>query len=227
MVEANTPQIELDEAESVLAVRLNQPGKRNALNLELTKGLKDLFERLHKDPERGILLTGNGPVTTAGADISIVGGDDDAKKRELIGTINEIYQLIESYPRPTVMAAKGAAVGAGFQLAIVSDFAVLGEETTFLKPEIEYGVFSGYSTRILEYYFGAQIAREVALAGDEISPQRALEWGMVTDVVPGSEVEERARSLLDRLVDFDAEAYRVTKDALRFDAAPADFDDYP
>lgn len=227
MVEANTTQIEVDEEPSVLTVRLNRPDKRNALNLDLTKGVKELFERLHDDPEKGVLLTGNGPVTTAGADVAVVGGDDDAKKRELTGTINEIYQLIESYPRPTVMAAKGAAVGAGFQLAIVSDFAVLGEETTFLKPEIEYGVFSGYSTRMLEHYFGAQVAKEIALAGNEISPQRALEWGMVTDVVPESEVEERARSLLDRLVEFDSDAYRVTKEALRFDAGPSDFDDYP
>ena len=227
MVEANTTQIEVDEEPSVLTVRLNRPDKRNALNLDLTKGLKELFEQLHEDPEKGVLLTGNGPVTTAGADVAVVGGDDDAKKRELTGTINEIYQLIESYPRPTVMAAKGAAVGAGFQLAIVSDFAVLGEETTFLKPEIEYGVFSGYSTRMLEHYFGAQVAKEIALAGNEISPQRALEWGMVTDVVAESEVEERARSVLDELVDFDPDAYRVTKEALRFDAGPADFEDYP
>lgn len=227
MVTADTPHVEIEETESTLTVRLNRPEKRNALNLELTKGLKDTLERLHEDPEKGVLLTGNGSVTTAGADVSIVGGDDDAKKRELTGTINDIYELIEGYPQPTVMAAKGAAVGAGFQLAITADFAVLGEETTFLKPEIEYGVFSGYSTRMLEHYFGAQVAKEIALAGNEIPPQRALEWGMVTDVVPEYKVEERAESLLERLVDYEPGAYRVTKEALSFDAQPADFDNYP
>jgi len=80
---------------------------------------------------------------------------------------------------------------------------------------------------MLAHYFGAQVAREVALAGNEIDPERALEWGMVTDVAPEPEVEDRARSLLDRLVEFDSEAYRITKDALRFDATPSDFEDYP
>jgi enoyl-CoA hydratase/carnithine racemase len=227
MVTANTPHIEIEETDTALMVRLNRPEKRNALNLEVTRSLKYLFEQLHDNPEKGVLLTGNGSVTTAGADVAVIGGDDDTKKNDLIATINDIYKLIEGYPRPTVMAAKGAAVGAGFHLAITADFAVLGEETTFLKPEIEYGVFSEYSTRMLKHYFGAQIAKEIALAGNEILPEQALEWGMVTDIVPDSEVEDYAWSLLERLVDYDSNAYRMTKEALSFGAEPTDFDSYP
>lgn len=227
MVSANTPHIETEETDTTLTIRLDRPDKRNALNLELVKGLKDLLDQLHENPEKGILLTGSGPVTTAGADVSIVGGDDDEKKRELTGTIDDVYYLFQNYPRPTVMAAKGAAVGAGFQFSVISDFAVLGEETTFLKPEIEYGVFSGYSTGMLEHYYGAQAAKEIALAGRQIEPQRALELGMAYDVVPEAEVEERAFSLLEELSEYDHDAFEVTKEELSFTASPSDFSNYP
>lgn len=227
MVDTDAESVTVTEDGDVLVIELDRPDKRNALNVELITSLRDLLSELNDDPERGILLTGNGSVTTAGADTAIVGGDDERRKRELIEGINEVYEQLEAYPRPTVMAAKGGAVGAGFQLAMVCDFTVAGEETKLLKPEIKYGVASGYSTAMLETAVGGNVAREIALKGDAIPPERALEWGIVSDVVPEANVEDRARELLDQLVDYDPAAYAKTKEVLRSGIERDDFENYP
>jgi enoyl-CoA hydratase len=231
MVTVDTPAVELERGEAegatTLTVRLNRPEKRNALDLETVRALRNLLGELHEEPGPALLLTGAGPVTTAGADVAVIGSDDDDARAEFVAATNRLLHLVETYPRPTVMAVEGAAVGIGFQLAVAADFAVLGADATFLKPEIEYGVFSAYSTAMLEHRFGAQVAKEIALAGREIDPERALEWGIATDVVPGGEAEPRATALLDDLAGHEAGAYRATKAALTFEADPEAFENYP
>lgn len=225
MVESDSLIVE--ESDSVVTIVFDRPDKRNAMDIDLISDLRDLLTELDAEQEQGILLTGNGSVTTAGADRDIVGGDDNERKRELLRGINKTYKLLTSYPRPTVMAAKGAAIGAGFQLALITDFTVVGEETALSKPEIKYGVFSGYSTAMLEKAAGGNVAREIALRGDEIPPERALEWGLVTDVVPEAEVEATARELAVQLADYEPTAYSKTKEALSFDGSLEEFDNYP
>lgn len=189
--------------------------------------LRDLLTQLHEEQEQGVLFTGRGPVTTAGADTAIVDGDDDGKKRQLIDGMNDIYALLQSYPRPTVMAAKGAAVGGGFQLAVLCDFTIAGEETKLLKPEIKYGVFSGYSTTLLKDTLGRRAAQEIALRGDSIAPERALALGIVSEVVSEESVEDCARDLASQLVCHDPTAYAKTKGALEPEFDPLDFENYP
>lgn len=227
MVAIDSQYLNVEMREETVIIEFDRPNKRNALNVELMTDFRDLLGQLNDNPEKGILLTGKGPVTTAGADTAVVGGDDDKQKRQLLGTINETYELLQSYPRPTVMAAKGAAVGAGFQLAIVCDFTIAGDETELLKPEIEYGVFSGYSTAMLDEAVGGNVAREIALKGDSIPPQRCLAWGIVSDVVSEENVEDYAIETLDRLIEYDQVTYAKTKEMLRFEIDLNTFENYP
>jgi enoyl-CoA hydratase/carnithine racemase len=224
---ADRSRLDVTEHDDYVTVRFDRPDKRNALDVELVTELLDVLDDLGAAGTEGILFTGRGPVTTAGADTDIVGGDDDAAKRDLVEGVNAVYEFLGDYRRPTVMAVKGAAIGAGFQLAVSCDFAVAGADAALSKPEIGYGVFSGYSTRMLAQTFGANVAREIALRGESISPERALEWGVVSEVVPSDDVEPTARDLLETLVGYDPTVYERTKNALQFDGAPGDFENYP
>lgn len=223
----DSQSLTVEENDGVVTVEFDRPNKRNALNVEMVTDLRDVLMELQQKSKHAIFLTGKGPVTTAGADTAVVGGDDDEQKRTLIKGINEIYELLQSHPRPTVMAAKGAAVGAGFQLAVICDFTIAGVETDLLKPEIKYGVFSGYSTAMLEVAVGGNVAREIALKGDTIPPKQALEWGIVSDIVPEAEVEDHARELVHQLSGYDSTAYAKTKETLGFDLELEDFENYP
>lgn len=220
-------RLEITRDDGVRTISFDRPEKRNALDVPLVEDLLDELAAAEDDGEDAILFTGTGPVTTAGADTSVVGGDDDAAKRALVEGVNDVYAFLARYPRPTVMAVKGAAIGAGFQLAVACDFAVAAEDAALSKPEIGYGVFSGYSTRMLKSAFGTNVAREIALRGEEIPPERALEWGIVSDVVPTDAVEDRARELVELLAGYDPAAYEHTKGALSFEGAPEDFGNYP
>ncbi len=220
-------RLDVIEHAGYVTVRFDRPHKRNALDVGLVTELLDVLGDLGEAETEGILFTGRGPVTTAGADTDIVGGDDDVAKRELLEGVNALYEFLGDYRRPTVMAVKGAAIGAGFQLAVSCDFAVAGSDAALSKPEIGYGVFSGYSTRMLREAVGSNVAREIALRGEQIPPERALEWGVVSEVVPSDEVDAAARDLLETLVGYDPEVYARTKDALAFDASPADFENHP
>jgi enoyl-CoA hydratase/carnithine racemase len=227
MVASDTTTIAIEETDEIAVIKFNRPDYRNAFNLQLIEDFYNVLSELNKGANKGLLLTGEGPVTTAGADTSIVGGDDDDKKNKLTGRINDIYELIHDYPRPTVMAVKGAAIGAGFQLALSVDFSVIGEESKLLKPEIEYGVFSEYSTRMIADQTSKNIAREIALAGNSISPEQALQWGLVTQVVPESKVESEARELLNELASYDSTCYQKTKESLAFSRDVSEFENYP
>lgn len=224
---ADRSRLDVTENDGYVTVCFDRPDKRNALDVELVTELLTIFDDLAETGTEGILFTGRGPVTTAGADTRIVGGDDEEAKRELLEGVNDLYEFLGDYRRPTVMAVKGAAIGAGFQLAVSCDFAVAGRDSTLSKPEIGYGVFSGYSTRMLKDTVGSNVAREIALRGESIPPERALGWGIVSEVVPSDEVERAARDLVETLVGYDPAVYERTKAALRFEESPDDFENYP
>lgn len=219
--------IEIEETDTTVTLSLNRPDKRNALNVEVAQELSDQLAALHKDATKGIFLRGNGPVTCAGADTAIVQDGTEEENRRFRELIEEIYERMNSYPRPTVMACKGAAAGAGFQLMVTCDFTILGEETTIYKPEIEFGLFSEYATKMIEHEAGTDVAKEVTLTGQTIEPERARSLGLVRDVVPNSKVEGVARELLSKLVGYDPTAYEMAKDSLRFQGSPSDFGGYP
>lgn len=223
----DTRFLSISEGENVTTVTFDRPEKRNALTVEGVRELDAYLSDSSQEPDNGIVFTGTGPVTCAGADTDIVGGSDEKKKGQLLEALNGAYETLQTYPRPTVMAANGAAIGAGFQLAATCDFTIAGKETTLSKPEVEYGVFSGYSTAALQDSVGSNVAREIALKGTPIKPQQAREWGIVSEVVPEEDVESRARELCEDLSRYDKTAYEKTKQALVFEGSPGDFERYP
>lgn len=87
---------------------------------------------------------------------------------------------------------------------------------SFSFPEIEYGIFSARTTKTLEKIVGPKLAKEIVLTGDPVAPERAHELGLVTDVVPTADVEERAYELVERVGSHDAEAVENTKALLTY-----------
>lgn len=219
--------VETTESDTTVTISLNRPDKRNALNMSLIHEFSTVLAELCEDPTKGILLRGNGPVTCAGADLAVIRDGTPEEKRELIEGVETIYHRLLTYPRPTVMACKGAGVGGGFQLAMASDFAIIGEETTLYKPEIGFGVYSEYATKMIEAKLGTQPAREITLAGDPVSPERALAFGIAKEVVPEPDVDRTARELVDQLADYDERAYELAKTALGTDLNLSECGRYP
>ncbi|MFC5973994.1 enoyl-CoA hydratase/isomerase family protein [Halomarina salina] len=215
MVSNSYPSLEIDETDATIVASLDRPKKLNALDTELASSLHELLGDLNSAPEKGLLLRGNGATTCAGADTSIVANDDvDSSAHSQM--IHEIYQRLHRYPRPTVMACKGAIVGAAFQFALASDIAVVGEETTISKAEIEHGIYSEFAVEMTAHEIGRRATRELYLSGDPLAPERALAMGFASAVVPEDTVDSVARSKLHELVEKDTVAYEKIKRKLMF-----------
>ena len=225
MVADNSKVMEVEETADTIEITLDRPDSLNALDMELTTDLHELLGDLNEAPEKGLLLTGRGPTTTAGADTAIV-ADPEVDPTEQAGYIHEIYDRLHRYPRPTVMACKGAIVGAGFQFALSCDFAVVGEETTISKAEIEHGIYSEYAVEMTAHEIGARATRELYLSGETLDPERAYALGFASEVVPDSEVDDTARALLADLVEKDQTAYEKIKEKLAYGGDVHDFEIY-
>jgi enoyl-CoA hydratase/carnithine racemase len=208
----------LRETETHITIELDHPEKRNAVNPEMADGLYEVFSQLHAAPSKGLLLTGAGPVTCAGVDTDVATTEDYFEEYPNYNKkIHDILQFIRRYPRVTVFAGKGAAMGAGFSFALYSDFVVLGEETKFSYPEIKYGLSSPRPPQLVAQMVGLRLAKEIVLTGELISPEKAKNIGLVNDVVPEDEVEDRARARLENLAQYDTDVIAQVKDDLRWE----------
>jgi enoyl-CoA hydratase/carnithine racemase len=205
MVAVDTNYLEIDEGSDVVTVKLARPEKLNALLPEMIDGLVGVFEALTADPGRGVLLTGRGDVTCAGMDTEIVSGDYEGEHADLDATLQRLYGLIDEYPAPVAIAAKGALVGAGAVLSLSCEFLVLGEETTVAVPEVGYGIASERAATLLPELVGRRVAAELLLTGEPIDPGRAKRVGFANDVVPEGDVERRTRELLETVAEHDRE----------------------
>lgn len=198
MVTTNTDLLAVETGADVVTVRLSRPDSLNALTPEMIEGLVDVFEQLHDDPGRGVLVAGEGRVTCAGMDREIVGGGNySSEYGDLDATLGRLYDLAASYPAPVAIAGRGALVGAGAVLSLSVEFLVVGEETTYGFPEVQFQIASERIAGRLPDVVGRRVAAELALTGEPIDPARAKQVGLVTDVVPEDAVEGRARELLE------------------------------
>jgi enoyl-CoA hydratase/carnithine racemase len=219
MVQVDTPTIKTQEQDEYIKIILNRPDKRNAVNVEMAKGLHQLFKQLHENPDKGVLLTGEGQATCAGADTDIVREGSLSKEdvQKLSDIQHQIYHMIQMYTRPTVAAGKGAVIGTGFTYLVECDFAVVGENTRLHYNETELGMFADRLPKMLLHAHGAQVAREVVLKSNPIDPQRALELGLVTEVVPEEEVESTADELVKELSNYENKIVEDIIKVLRYD----------
>lgn len=201
---ASTELVEVELTDGIAIVRLNRPDKLNAVTLESLEELRDALLAL-PDDVRGLVVTGNGPATCAGMDREIVADEDyDEKYADRIDTLTEeIYDFLTTRPYPTAVAARGALVGIGFILSLHCDILVVGEETTLSLPEVQFGIAATHAIPHLEATVGTRAAKEIALTGEAVDPERARELGLANRVVAADAVEDTTRDLVGEIADHD------------------------
>ncbi|SDK16543.1 enoyl-CoA hydratase/isomerase family protein [Natronorubrum texcoconense] len=212
---ASPSLVDVDFAEGIATVTLNRPEKLNAVTLESLSAVRDALVDLPEDEIGGLVITGAGDVTCAGMDREIVADPayDETYADEIGSLTAEIYEFLVSRPYPTAVAARGALIGIGFILSLRCDFLVLGEETKLALPEVQFGIAPTESIPYLEAVAGTRVAKEIALTGEPVAPERARELGIANRVVPNDEVEAGARKLVGKIAENDADAVRKLKSA--------------
>ena len=195
-------------------VTLARPERRNTLSLETIAELDAAFAEIGAGKSRGVMLDAEGPVFSAGHDFGDMAGRDLAGTRALLLRCAEMMQRIQRIPQPVLASVAGLATAAGCQLVATCDLAVASSEARFATPGGRGGWFCHTPMVAIARNVGRKRAAEMALSGDIIDAQTALEWGLVNRVVPTPQLDSATADLLERVTRGSAESKGIGKQAL-------------
>lgn len=175
----------------------------NALNMQTISELKAFFEKDAYSLEglKGIVITGAGDRSfVAGADIAEFLNLDAKEGQALAQRGQEVFLLIERFPKTVVAAVNGFALGGGCELAMACHLRVAGEKAKFGQPEVNLGLIPGYGgTQRLVHLIGKTKAMELLLTADIIGADEAAQLGLVNCVVPSGSEVEKAVELIEKI----------------------------
>jgi enoyl-CoA hydratase/carnithine racemase len=174
----------------VATVTLNRPDKRNAMNMALLAALRARFDELDQNPEvRVVVVRGGGPAFCSGMDLKEmeerrgVPGDPESD-------VIEVLQRVERSRHPTIAMVHGDAIAGGCELALHCDLRVAADVARFGMPLARIGLVVPFplGQKLVEV-IGPAHTRHLLFTGQPIDAKRALEIGMVHQVVAAGELE--------------------------------------
>jgi len=207
--------------QGVATIQLNRPEAGNAIDLTLVEDFYEAVFRAGDDPAvRAVLLGGAGRSLSAGGDLAMLAG---LEKGELPGRLRQMIDLyhlaldrLTRIDAPVVCAVRGAAAGGGLGLLHVADVVIAAEDSKFALGYAALGLPSdGGNTWFLPRLVGLRRAQQLMLLNRRITAPEALDWGLVTEIVPAAEVEQRALELAQQLAAGPTEAFGRMKRLLR------------
>ncbi|WP_306360632.1 enoyl-CoA hydratase [Nocardia sp. CC227C] len=175
----------------VVTIELQRPERRNALNLELVGRLRTALQEAAADA-RVIVLTGQGPIFSAGADLDGVYSD------EFLDGLMGMLRTVESVPVPVIAAVNGGALGAGVQLALASDLRVLSPDSYIAIPAAKLGIsVDRWTVRRLASLIGSGPARTMLLGAEPISAADAYGFGFANRLGTLADAQAWAKSIAE------------------------------
>jgi enoyl-CoA hydratase/carnithine racemase len=184
----------------------------NLLEPVLIRAIHDTFAALAREGAvRAAVLTGTGRAFTAGMDVQVLHGLDVAGARRLITDLHAAIEAVHHAPFPVIAAVNGPSLGAGLELALACDLRVAAAGATFGLPEVRVGVPSVIEAALLPALIGPGRAAEVLLTGEPIDAERALQWGLVNQVVAGARLRASVERVLEKILSAGPTAVRLQK----------------
>jgi len=203
-------------------VRLERPEVRNAFDAQLITSLRATFEAFAEEPPealRGVILSGEGSVFCAGADVewmrASVGLPVEANERDA-ASMQAMFAVIDACPVPVIARVHGAALGGGMGLCAVADIVVATAGTTFGFTETKLGIIPAVISTFVLPKIGESHARALFISGRRFDAAHAMAIGLVHEVVDDEpSLDARVEALLDELRSAGPTAARSAKSLVR------------
>ena len=192
-------------------------GRANAIDIELFEELTAVLEKAAGDGCRALVVTGTGPIFSAGVDLRRVLAEGEEYLRRFVPLIGEGLRRLFSFPRPVVAAINGHAVAGGCIMACACDrrIAAAGGATVGV-PELRVGVpYPSTALEILRFVVGDRALEEVVYAAGTSGLEEAREIGLVDEIVPAEGLIDRAVAVAERMSRVAPETFAVTKRQIR------------
>lgn len=209
----------------VVIATLNRPDVRNAISAtENSEEIADFCTRMTRDRDvRAIVLTGAGKAFCAGGNVKnmqeksgMFGGAPYELRNSYRTGIQLIPTALYELEIPVIAAINGAAIGAGLDLACMADIRIASSKAIFAESFVRLGIVPGDGGAwLLPRVVGMPHASQLSLTGEVIDASRALEIGLVTEVLPPEELMRRALELAGMIAANPGHATRMTKRLLR------------
>lgn len=210
--------IEVDAASHVATLTLNKPDKYNAFDAELVDAWADALDELAANKQvHAIVVTGAGKAFCAGGDLATLAADSGplGKKEFLRDHVHRVQRSLRQVPQPVIAMINGAAIGAGFDMALLCDLRIAADEAKIGEAYINLGLVPGDGGAwLLTQLVGPARALELLWTGKTIDGARAAEWGLVNQAVPRDELSEVTYALAEQLAAGPQLAQRLIKRAV-------------
>jgi enoyl-CoA hydratase len=191
--------IQLDTEGPVALLRVDRPKQLNALNRATIAELHEALGALHEDDSiRAVILTGSGEKAfVAGADIKEFAGYSVDEGTQLAAQGHQkLFDYLASFHKPVIAAVNGFALGGGLELAMACHFRLASEKARLGLPETSLGVIPGYGgTQRLAQLVGRGHALQMITTAQMIKADKALEIGLVNEVLAPADLLNRAREI--------------------------------
>lgn len=201
----------------VFIITLNRPDRMNAVSHALRERLISALAAANQDERVGaVVLTGAGDrAFCAGQDLDEANSVDWRGLVPWLNAQRAMYQAVRDLDKPCVAAINGVATGAGFQIALCSDWRVIAPEARIGQPEVKAGLASIVGSYLMTLHVGMTHNIQLSLSGDLITGQRAYEIGLVTELADKEEVLSCALERAHALASLPATAMRLSKQRFR------------
>lgn len=210
---------------AVALITMNRPETRNAISDDdAVQAVVEMCETLNHDTSiRAAILTGAGSSFSSGGNLKTLRdkmgsglGDPIRSRQAYRDGIQRVPLALGSLEVPIIAAVNGPALGAGNDLACLCDIRIASERAVFAATFVKLGLIPGDGGAwLLPRVVGMSRACELAFTGDTIDARQALQWGLVSQVVPADDLLATATELAQRIARNSGHALRMTKRLLR------------
>lgn len=211
--------IQIEQKNGIAWVWMNRPDHHNAFDATLVAELDAAFLNLNRDEHvRAVVLAGRGKSFSAGADLNWMreqGQASTEQNRDDARKLGEMLYRLHQMDKPVVARVQGAAIGGGFGLAAACTICIAAEDAIFATSEVRLGLAPSVISPYVLRAIGARQAQRYFLTAERISAQRAVEIGLVHEVVATNELDAAVNNVLHMLAQGGPAAQQASLDLIR------------
>lgn len=208
--------IHVERRDSLALLRFDH-GRANVIDRQFLRLLIDAIDAVAESDARGVVVTGNGKIFSAGVDLlqMIEGGKEYID--EFLPLLSEALAKLFAFARPVVAAVDGHAIAGGCIFVCAADLRLMAEGSARIGvPEIHVGVpFPTVALEIMRFATGGRNLPQIVYSGETYAPPAALRLGLVDEIVDAAELLPRALEHARRLATLPRETFTTTKRQLR------------
>lgn len=201
--------------EGIAMITLNRPEKRNAINREFLIHLYNYLDEVaSNDKIRVAVITGNGKSFCAGLDLSVIETENLFDPRS---DGKDLPDIFEDCKKPIIGAINGHAITGGFEIALNCDFLIASERASFADTHAKVGIHPGWGmTQLLQQAVGQRMAKQLSFTCQFISAEKAMQCGLVNEVVPHGDLISRAKQISTEICNVNQEMLGVVNDLIKY-----------